>query len=259
MIKYLIRLPFFKRLIPSLTLKILSKIKKNRRFFKIGNFLMFLDFRDPVDRQIILYQNYEHDSVLVFFDFIKKKSASCFLDIGANSGYYSFFFSYYFQNLKVEAFEPNYEAQFKFRQTLQKEKKKFSNIKLHSFGLSDKNAVLKMSSLLKRGYPQTGGSSVENINFDMTQYKIFDAEFRIGDEILKMNNKNLAIKIDVEGHEFKVLMGLKQIINNNKCLIMVESKTKNFNKVNDFLTENNYKLIFKMKNRNDYFYRNFNE
>ena len=33
----------------------------------------------------------------------------------------------------------------------------------------------------------------------------FYANFKIGDEFLNLNNKNLAIKIDVEGHEMNIL------------------------------------------------------
>jgi len=259
MIRYLVRLPLLKRIIPSLGLKILQKFKKNRGFFRVGRFLMFLDFLDPVDRQIILYQNYEKDSVLFFSNFIKKKSINFFLDIGANSGYYSFFFSYYFKNLKIKSFEPNYEAQYKFRQTIVKGRNLFPNIQLYSFGLSDKTGTLKMSSLIKRGYTQTGGSSVENININSKQFETFDAQFKVGDEVLNINNENLGIKIDVEGHEIQVLKGLKNLLSNNRCIIMVESGDKNFDKLNTFLNQNNYKLLLKMKDRKDYFYSNFND
>ena len=37
----------------------------------------------------------------------------------------------------------------------------------------------------------------------------------IGDEILKLNNQKLAIKIDVERHELSVLKGFVNLLNNN--------------------------------------------
>ena len=61
MIKFLVKLPILKRLIPSIGIRLLSLIKKNRGYFKINNIKMFLDFLDPIDRQIILTEEYEND------------------------------------------------------------------------------------------------------------------------------------------------------------------------------------------------------
>ena len=57
MLAYLIKFPILKRLIPSLSLRILKSLKKNRGFFRVKSLKMFLDFLDPIDREIILSQN----------------------------------------------------------------------------------------------------------------------------------------------------------------------------------------------------------
>ena len=64
MIRFLIKLPIFKRLIPSIGLRVLRFFKKNRGYFKIGELNFYLDFLDPIDRQIILHKNYENDQVI---------------------------------------------------------------------------------------------------------------------------------------------------------------------------------------------------
>jgi FkbM family methyltransferase len=51
---------------------------------------------------------------------MEKNLFEYFLDIGANSGYYSFFFANKFKNLKVKAYEPNFDAFNKFKKTLNK-------------------------------------------------------------------------------------------------------------------------------------------
>ena len=81
---------------------------------------VYLDFLDPIDRKIILYNEYEHDSVSFLEDLFAQHSISNFLDIGANSGYFSFYFANKFKNLKVKAYEPNLEAFEKFKKTLNK-------------------------------------------------------------------------------------------------------------------------------------------
>ena len=60
MLSKLVQLPLLKRLIPSISIRILSLVKKNRGFFKITNIKMYLDFLDPVDREIILHQKFEY-------------------------------------------------------------------------------------------------------------------------------------------------------------------------------------------------------
>ena len=59
MIKYLIKVPILKRLIPSIGIRLLKILKKNRGFFNIDGFKMYLDFLDPIDRTIILNKKYE--------------------------------------------------------------------------------------------------------------------------------------------------------------------------------------------------------
>ena len=78
---------------------------------------MFLDFLDPIDRQIILTEEYEHEEFVIFSKFIKDNSIDNFIDIGANCCFYTFHLS---NILNVFAFEPNLEAYEKLEKTLKK-------------------------------------------------------------------------------------------------------------------------------------------
>tara|TARA_B100000795_G_scaffold202313_1_gene156067 strand:- start:363 stop:1148 length:786 start_codon:yes stop_codon:yes gene_type:complete len=257
MIKFFSKLPFLKRLIPSFGTRFLKLIGKNRGYFKIRKIYFFLDFLDPVDRQIIIHEEYEDDQVSFLEDQIRKNYFSYFLDIGANSGYYSFYLAGKFKSLKIKAFEPNIDAFNKFNKTL--EKNSFKNIEIFNFGLSDNKRKVKMKSMIKHGYAHTNSAIIdfpqENSNKHL---KIFDAKLRVGDDFLRFKNKKLSIKIDVEGHELSTLRGLVNNLNQNKCLILIEIGKEKFNEVNNFLNRNNFIKIFKSKHRLDYVYTNFN-
>ena len=253
MIKFLVKLPILKRLIPSLGIRLLSILKKNRGYFKINNIKMFLDFLDPIDRQIILTDEYEHEEFVIFSKFIKDNSIDNFIDIGANCGFYTFHLS---NILNVFAFEPNLEAFEKLEKTLKKNTTFKDRVKLYPFGISEKNSVLKMKTKVKFGYVQTGGSSVSN-PIEEEGHELFQADFKIGDEVLKLNNQKLAIKIDVERHELSVLKGLINLINNNDCLIQIEIFEKNFKEVDQFLKDNKFSKISSFDERSNYFYSNF--
>ena len=217
---------------------------------------MFLDFLDPIDREIIINQEYEKNEISTLIKLIERHNVSYFIDIGANCGIYSFVISSYFENLKIIAFEPNTEAFKKFNKTLEVNTNIFKNIKIFNFGLSDKKSKLKMRSMVKHGYLQTGGSTVH----DGKTYKnvdIYDADFEIGDQKLDLSNSNIAIKIDVEGHEINVLLGLKQLFAKNNCILQIELFDENFDESNNFLIENNFKKISEYKSDINNIYKNY--
>ena len=256
MIQYFAKLPILKRLIPSIGMRALRLFKKNRGYFKIGKINFYLDFLDPIDRQIIIHKRYEHDQVL----FLEKQSEKIlfdfFLDIGANSGYYSFYLANKFKNLKVRAFEPNFDAFSKFKKTLNKNSLK--NVEVFNFGLSDKEKKVKMYSMITHNYTHSNSTISKNPNdADIINYKIFEASLKLGDNQFNFSKKKLLIKIDVEKHEIYTLMGLIKNLLQNKCLILIEISNEKFSEVDDFLVKNSFKQIFKSKYRSDYVYRNF--
>ena len=256
MIPKLMKLPILKRLIPSISLTILRIFKKNRGYFKINDFEMFLDFLDPIDREIILKKEFEKQEIDFLINQIRANNINYFLDVGANCGYYSLKISNEISNIEILSFEPNVEAYSKFSKTLNKNLNLSKKIKLENFGLSDKSAKLKMQSMLKFGYAQTGGSSVIDENLNDKNF-LFYADFKIGDDYIKLIDKKISIKIDVEGHELKVLKGIKNIIKKNQCILQIEVFSKNYENVNNFLATFGYKVFYEVNNRSNYFYKNF--
>jgi FkbM family methyltransferase len=255
MIRYLIKIPVFKRLIPSIGIRLLKILKKNRGFFNIDGFKMYLDFLDPIDRTIILNKTYEIEEINILTKLIRNNLSTKFIDIGANCGFYSFYFAK--QNLEVLAFEPNSEALLKMNNTIIKNQNLKKKIKIFPYGISDVNSKMQMRSMVKHGYIQTGGSSITNDKVSQNnKYKVYEGEFKIGDEILNLKRDNLAIKIDVEGHELNVLKGFQNLLKSNKCIIQIEIFEKNFNLVNSYLLEKNFVLIDQFKERANYFYSN---
>mgnify|MGYP001309744888 CR=1 FL=1 len=256
MISKLIKLPILKRLIPSISLRLLKILNKNRGYFKVNNFEMFLDFLDPIDREIILSQEFEKKEIDFLINQIEFNKINYFLDVGANCGYYSLKISKEIPNIRILSFEPNIEAYSKFQKTLEKNLDLAKKIKLENFGLSDRSAKLKMQSMLKFGYAQTGGTSVIDKNSDVKKFTFY-ANFKVGDHCIKLTDEKISIKIDVEGHELNVLKGIQNTIKKNHCILQIEIFRNNFNNVNNFLSSLGYKIFYDVKNRSNYFYKNF--
>ena len=250
----LLNYPILKRIIPSLIRKILIILKKNRGYFKVKGFQMYLDFLDPIDREIILFNEFEKEETISLIKYLKLNRAKIFLDIGSNCGYYSVLISSEKFIDKVYAFDPNQEANLKFKKTIKKNFRIKKKIKLYNFGLSNINSKLKVRSLRKNNYTQTGGTSVLRKYTKGTCVETLE-KFKKGDDLLCFNKLSLGIKIDVEGYELQVLRGLQNILKSNKCIIQVEIFNKNYPKVYSFLSSINYRSIKKVDKRSNYFFK----
>lgn len=135
------------------------------------------------------------------------------IDIGANIGIYSYFFSKKFES--VEAFEP----QSTCAETLLDYTLRRKNIHVHCNALSDENSVLPLYVPLKGDKVV---SELATLNYtDNIQ----------GDQCVKVATRKLddyqfkevsLIKIDVEGHESNVIRGAKETILTCKPILLVE-------------------------------------
>jgi len=252
----------FKKLFTGIKIRVYKIFNKNRGYFNVAGKEMFLDFLDPIDREIIINQKYEEQEINILKKLYHDYNYEYFLDVGANCGYYCIKLSSEFNKLKLIAFEPNKDAFLKFNNTLDVNPKLKDRIKIHNFGLSNSSKQLEMTSLEKFGYLQSGGSTVINKNEKkFIKTKIFLCDFKVGSEVLNFKNKTICIKIDVEGHEYQVIDGIRNLLKENKVIIQVEISEKKFEKMNSFLK--NLKLFFfeKVYGREkwiaNYYYRNF--
>lgn len=171
---------------------------------------------DHIAHKINLKGIYEKEELEFLIDWIKTKHHHLFkgtaIDIGANIGNHSLFFADYFY--KVKSFEPNIRTY----QALYANSKLSNNIETFNFGISDQ----EQSLLLNVSKNNVGGSFLlekrnnnTEVNADLVQL------FKL-DTVLDENEKITLMKIDVEGHESKVLKGAKNIIEKHKPLILFE-------------------------------------
>jgi FkbM family methyltransferase len=248
------KIPFIKKIYS----RILNIILNSKKEFVVNfkNIRLFINIKDPIDK-IIFYKNeYEEKQIKFLSDWIKKNKPNIFIDIGANFGVYSLRISKLFQMLKVIAFEPVLTTFNKLKMNI-----KINNlekrIKTYNVGLSNTNGLKKMIALKRRGYIQSGGFSFNVPRRKLNDEDVIQYHKSIkGDGVLKFNKKKIVIKIDVEGYENKVLLGIKNLLKNNKILLQIEIFNNNFKKINKLLLKQNFKLINKFHKTSDYFYIN---
>lgn len=133
-----------------------------------------------------------------------------FFDIGANFGYYSAVLAYSVPRLLVHAFEPNPEtyARLAYHATANR----LDYIRAHRLGLSDRPGRAGLSSEYadnSGGAYITAGNSIE-----LTTLDDFCRERGVG--------RIDAMKIDVEGHEEKMLRGGLASLDRFRPAILIE-------------------------------------
>lgn len=161
------------------------------------------------------------------------------IDVGANIGNHSVFFSEIFG--KVYAFEPNPQAYY-----LLKYNSAGSNIVPLNYGLSNENSTLAF--FIDR--LNLGGSKVidECTNPGTPNSNTIVIEVRRLDDDLQIKNQAISlIKIDVEGHELQVLKGAVKLIKAAQPVIVFEQGehaiSEGTSDVIDFLRERNYRFF----------------
>lgn len=175
---------------------------------------------DHIGLQINVDGRYENDALTLIGDFISKECLNSdkkiALDVGANIGNHSIYFSKLFH--QVIAFEPNPRtfALLKFNTEFACPA---NNITCRNYGLSNVDSRLMFS--VDRA--NMGGASIVSNGLAGFNCESFLIDVKRLDGIGELSNKEIAlIKIDVEGHELAVLQGSEFLIRANRPIILFE-------------------------------------
>ena len=182
--------------------------------------LAILSF-DHIGLRINLDGRYEAESLKLVEAYIQEKLPTSheqvILDIGANIGNHSVFFSKHFK--AVYSFEPNPIA-YDILAVNSKHLAANKNILPLNFGLSDKECELPFSI----NPTNIGGSKInlhpndKTTNRNQTVIKV-----KTADALEYLLKKPIGlIKIDIEGHELSALKGAEALIKRNKPSILFE-------------------------------------
>ncbi len=208
---------------------------------------------------------------LKLFKFLKKNNFmnfDIFFDVGAHKGESIILFSRNFNIKKIYSFEPspiNYRELEKNKEII---KSKFKNLEINieNYALGSENKKSKINQL-----SESSSSTINQINQNSKYFKKKNLFLRLNKNNnfqteLEINQIKLSdyiyekqipkidfLKIDTEGYEFNVLVGLGKYLK-NVSLIMFEHHYHNmivkgysFSDINNLLKKNNFKQIYKYK------------
>lgn len=218
---------------------------------------------------ILFFFDYFHNKKI--FNFLKKKKLTnfnIFFDIGAHKGESINLFLKNFKINEIVSFEASPKNYLLLKKNESKLKKKYKNTKIIleniALGSEKKTAILKQMM-------ESSSTTFKNINKNSSYFKkkfrilnLLNAE-KLYDQVeIKMetlknyitynNYKNIDfIKIDTEGFEYEIILGLDEEIK-NVGIIMFEhhydsmiEKNYSFSDMKRLMDRYNFKMIFKAK------------
>lgn len=164
------------------------------------------------------------------------------IDAGANYGIHSISFSRLFKN--VYSFEPH-PLVFEILNFNAKQNNSRNNIHVYNLGLSSEKQILELHDHKSQNI---GGSTFETAGIKNPAASLnYKCQVDTLDSALESITDNIGlIKIDTEGHEYKVLTGAQNLIQKHKPAILMEDwKSKNGVESDaiKFLKENGYKTF----------------
>lgn len=157
------------------------------------------------------FQNYEEADKDFIVNYLKGHPG-LFVDIGANIGLFSFYILHKLPNQNIMAFEPEPQAFACLK--FSKDANNFKTFTPMNFAIGEKKEVLHFYIDQKN----FGGHRLHRNHADEKAIEVNVSPLRefVGSQ------KLAAIKIDVEGAELNVLKGMKDIIEQEKPLLVVE-------------------------------------
>ncbi len=160
-------------------------------------------------------ENYEASVVEHFGDFIG--GARTFVDVGANRGFYAFIANEVRRDITIYLIEADPMLAANLNAEVQRWSKSNGNqIIVLEMAAGDGEAILPFYV----GYDDTLGSFVKSELQDAPS-KILNVPVRALDTIVPAS-ANLALKIDVEGFEYRVLRGASSHLASSDCKVLVE-------------------------------------
>lgn len=198
-----------------------SAPKQQIDFFDRMGFRLILDRSSIVDNHVITMDEWEPQQVSFFTqlaEHYRGQKNNVFLDIGAYWGLYSLIFNrtgIFDQIFTFEADAHNFsqlQAQIFLNRVAGK-------INAYNKAVSSKNQVMHVWNSLSHPDGNRGGVGMVHEGFKYPTSKVDAVTI---DSFLNLSDHNLAIKIDVEGHEQHVLPGLERTMHDNRVILQVE-------------------------------------
>lgn len=197
-----------------------------------------VDMADFVDSSIAFDGVWEGPQVEILAGAARAGNAGLFLDIGANTGFYSIMFATHALTPRVIAFEPdpgNF-ARLAANLRINGLDKRIEAVQL-ALGDADSEVVLHEGASWNRGESTI---AVPEQTPQLVSHRVRQARF---DDRYALRGETIIIKIDVEGYEFHTLRGMERTLRDNACLVQIEHYGDEFERLKAAMEGYGYRFL----------------
>ena len=216
--------PAFLSRLPRKLRKLVYRNYRQRNRFHLYNRLglrLLLNYANYVDRQLIIHEPYEAAQIDHLLREAHRQPFDLFIDVGANLGLYALLMAGTGRFGDIVAFEPD-PRNYRQLATNIAVNGLATQIRLFACGLSDRDGT---TTFLQAHGHSTGMSRVDATAPAGTRRQHY-ADIHVPvirfDGHFTCSARRVMIKIDVEGHEARVVAGMQQLLEGNDCLLQVE-------------------------------------
>ena len=227
------KIPFLKRLIPSLIKRYAIFFKDYKRELLFEDIIFNLDIRHLIDRSFYINKNYEEDNFNALKDSISRDGTQYFFDVGACWGIYSLRFAKRFKDLKIIAIDPIKSNVSRLKNSLQKNN--LNNVEIVHSAIGDIEGTVKLRSESEAS-PNYGINHQNSAISEISPINTLD-------NLYGYKDKSIAMKVDVEGFEYEVLIGASSLLKNNKIFLQIEVRYENYDKIINYLHNIGFRMI----------------
>jgi FkbM family methyltransferase len=185
-----------------------------------------LDLDNYIDSMLFVKGEFESREIEALAGFANEAGCRSFVDVGANFGLFTVTMARQPWCQRVHAFEPDPRN---FAQLLANVflNELSDRVAAYPFALSAQDGRARLQLGRERhkwefGKFNSGMSSLAPSEKPCAPEHTVMVETRKLDELLKFDGEAVAAKIDVEGHELQVLLGMKRFLEQNRCVLLIE-------------------------------------
>jgi len=176
-----------------------------------------VDPSDLIDRCIALYGMWDEIQLEELAELANRRKIDVFVDIGANTGFYSVMFAVKNLAERIVAFEPDPGNFARLTANLRANDLagRIEAVPL-AIGDADSEVTLFEGARYNRGESTivVPEQTPQEVKFRVRQVRLDDAYAIAG--------KTLIVKMDVEGYEFHALDGMQRTLRDNACYMQIE-------------------------------------
>jgi len=200
---------------------------------------LLLNYANYIDRQLIIREPYEARQLAHFREQLCGHRYAAVIDIGANLGLYSLIAAQSGNVAEVLAFEPD-PRNYRQLQANLLLNRLTSRVQTFPVGLGGSDAG---TVFLQENGCSTGQSRIEATapaDTNLSRYTKTTIDVIQFDRHFSYSDRDILIKIDVEGHEQEVIAGMRDLLAGNHCELQVEVFDASLGAVEDLLGKLGY-------------------